>query len=74
MARRDSSAGPFAAPVLLTGAGYLAYEGNPAISLDGLSLYFGSDREGGAGELDIWRTSRATRTATWSVPENQSPR
>jgi WD40 repeat protein len=72
VARRDGAADPFAAPVVLAGLDTLAYEGNPAISLDGLSLYFGSDREGGAGELDIWRTSRATRTAPWSVPENQA--
>ena len=71
VARRDGAGDPFAAPVLVAGLDTLAYEGNPAISLDGLSLYFGSDREGGAGDIDIWRTSRAARTAPWSVAENQ---
>jgi len=70
VARRDSVADPFGAPVLVAGLDTISYEGNPAISLDGLSLYFGSDRDSGAGDIDIWGTSRATRTEPWSVPEN----
>ena len=70
VARRDSAADMFAAPVPVAGLDTIAYEGNPAISLDGLSLHFGSDRDDGAGELDIWRTSRAGRMEPWSVPEN----
>ena len=70
VARRDSAADPFGAPVLVAGLDTISYEGNPAISLDGLSLYFGSDRDSGAGDIDIWGTSRATRTEPWSVPEN----
>ena len=70
VARRDSAADPFAAPVLVAGLDTLAFEANAAISLDGLTLYFASDREGGAGELDIWRMNRASRTSPWSVAEN----
>jgi hypothetical protein len=38
VARRDSAADPFAAPALLAGLDTVAYEGNAAVSLDGLSL------------------------------------
>jgi len=33
----------------------------PGISKDGLSLYFGSDRAGGAGGLDLWVAQRPTQ-------------
>lgn len=43
-------------------------EASPAISLDGLELFYGSDNAGGMGELDIWSVRRATREAAWSEP------
>lgn len=45
-------------------------EQGPAISKDGLSLYFGSDRPGGFGGLDIWVSQRATREEPWGPPVN----
>lgn len=42
----------------------------PAISKDGLSLYFGSDRLGGAGSFDIWVSQRASVDAPWGPPVN----
>jgi hypothetical protein len=45
----------------------------PAISPDGLALYFTSDRPGGVGARDIWVTRRAHRTAPWRAPRNLGP-
>jgi hypothetical protein len=50
----------------------------PAISPNGLSLYFGSARPGGIpgglfNEQDIWVTRRASLDAPWGVPRNLGP-
>lgn len=42
--------------------------GHPALSKDGRTLYFASDRPGGQGGMDIWRC-RDLGTG-WSEPEN----
>jgi Tol biopolymer transport system component len=42
----------------------------PAISKDGLSLYFSSDRPGGFGSTDIWVSQRATKDDAWGPPMN----
>lgn len=42
----------------------------PAISEDGLSLYFTSTRPGGSGGQDIWVAKRPHRAAAWAVPVN----
>jgi Tol biopolymer transport system component len=41
-----------------------------SISVDGLSLFFSSDRPGGTGSLDLWVTTRATKYQPWGEPEN----
>ncbi len=43
---------------------------HPAISQDGLTLYFVSDMPGGLGENDIWRVSRDSEGADWGAPVN----
>jgi Tol biopolymer transport system component len=47
-----------------------AGEEDPEISVDGLKLYFNSNRAGGYGSGDIWVTSRVTIEDDWSAPEN----
>ena len=42
----------------------------PAISKDGLSLYFSSGRPGGFGGSDIWVSQRASLEAPWDPPSN----
>jgi len=44
-----------------------------AISKDGLSLYFSSDRPGGMGGLDIYVTQRASADDPWGPPVNLGP-
>ncbi len=41
---------------------------HPAISPDGEILYFVSDREGGYGGMDIWKTTNVD--GSWGKPEN----
>src|SRR5438552_3317436 len=43
---------------------------HPAISKDGLSLYFASSRAGGCGGSDIWVTQRASVDSPWEEPFN----
>jgi Tol biopolymer transport system component len=47
-----------------------ALEGCPAISRDGLSLFFASNRNGGAGGLDIYVTHRESLIDPWGAPAN----
>jgi Tol biopolymer transport system component len=42
----------------------------PALSPDGLSLYFGSDRPGGNGGLDLWVASRDCVECPWEAAVN----
>jgi hypothetical protein len=70
-ARRASPADPFGAVALVSEASSpSSFETSSAISGDGLTLWFGSDRVGGLGGLDIWVTRRSNRDAAWSVPED----
>src|SRR2546422_2426791 len=48
-------------------------ENGPAISKDGLSLYFGSFRAGGFGGSDIWVSHRASVDDSWGSPVNLGP-
>ena len=42
--------------------------GDPCLSPDGAYLYFSSDRDGGQGGTDIWRSKR--NGSNWDAPEN----
>src|SRR2546430_12232556 len=48
-------------------------ENGPAISRDGLSLYFGSFREGGFGGSDIWGSHRPSVDDSRGAPPNLRP-
>jgi Tol biopolymer transport system component len=50
-----------------------ALENNPALSPDGLSLYFVSDRPGGFGSTDIWVARRGCDDCPWTAPVNLGP-
>jgi hypothetical protein len=70
LAHRAAPTGPFDPPARVAEVSTELYETSPAISLDGLSLYFGSDRPGGAGAVDIWSATRPGRASSWSGIEN----
>jgi outer membrane protein OmpA-like peptidoglycan-associated protein len=44
-------------------------EKQPSLSPDGKTLYFSSDRPGGKGAMDIWKTNR-DENGIWSKPQN----
>jgi hypothetical protein len=45
----------------------------PALSRDGRSLYFTSNRSGGFGGEDIWVSRRTSRNGEWGTPVNLGP-
>jgi hypothetical protein len=60
----------FDPPTPITELNQPSFETSAAISADGLTLWFGSDRTGSVGLTDIWVSGRATRTSAWSAPSN----
>ena len=60
-------------PVNLASLNSPATDGCPAISRDGLSLYFASSRAGGAGGLDLYVTHRESLEDDWGTSENLGP-
>ena len=49
-----------------------AWEAQPSVSSDGRTLYFVSNRPGGVGKMDIWRTT-LNEEGKWGEPENLGP-
>lgn len=48
-----------------------AWEGQPTFSIDGRTLYFVSNRKGGFGGMDIWKTTYDN--GQWTEPVNLGP-
>src|SRR5207253_3072207 len=48
-------------------------DSEPALSPDGLSLYFSSSRPGGFGPNNIWVSQRASLNDPWGRPQNLGP-
>jgi len=69
-ARRRDPADPFDPPEPVTELNTSEFESSPAVSHDGLTLWFGSERDGGLGDVDIWVSTRPDRDSTWSEPEH----
>jgi outer membrane protein OmpA-like peptidoglycan-associated protein len=49
-----------------------AWDSQPSISADGNTLYFASNRPGGYGGVDIWKTEKMP-DGSWSPPINLGP-
>jgi len=64
--RAEPDADGFYATMLLEGLNTAANEREPALTHDQRSLYFASDREGGAGHYDLYRSVHAEDR--WSAP------
>jgi Tol biopolymer transport system component len=66
--------GPWSAPVKVgPPVNTNALEQGPAISKDGLSLYFHSQRPDGFGGSDIYVSQRPSLDAPWGLPQNLGP-
>jgi hypothetical protein len=70
---------PWSAPQNLEGVvNSVSNDQHPALSPDGLSLYFASDRPGSVrgslpGTLDLWMSQRLTKDSAWGSPVNLGP-
>jgi Tol biopolymer transport system component len=62
----------FETPTLVPNVNTGSVEFFPVLSGDGLSLYFASNRGGGAGSYDTWVSTRATTTSEFTAPTNLS--
>jgi len=69
-ATRATATASFGTPAPVTAVNGDSFETSSAISTDGLTLWFGSDRAGGVGANDIWVSQRATRASAWLPPVN----
>lgn len=69
-ATRPSLSEPFGAPVNVATVNSSESDENPAISPDGLTLYFSSERTDGLGNEDIWYAVRPTLTSPFGEPQN----
>lgn len=66
--------GPWSRPVNLGPiVNSTVHDQTPAISRDGLSLYFASDRAGGSGGFDLWVSQRLATDLPWEAPVNLGP-
>ena len=71
-AAKETPAGEWSDPVMLV-LGDTAYNYlYPAVSSDGLTLYFTSDMPGGFGEYDIWKATRKSTADDFGRPVNLS--
>jgi len=74
MCQRASPTEPFGQPVNLgPTVNSSAREYGPALSADGLRLYFASDRPGGQGDFDLWMASRTSVDGPFGQPVNLGP-
>ncbi len=67
----DNIAGEWTEPKKVEGINDPIYwDSQPSLASDGKTLYFCSDRKGGHGGTDIYKTVKNFTTGIWSVPEN----
>lgn len=67
-ATRSSPSEAFGAAAEAQPVNAAGFETSAALDLEGLSLWVGSDRPGGKGGLDIWRSDRVDRDSPWQAP------
>ncbi|HYP06775.1 MAG TPA: hypothetical protein VER03_11140 [Bryobacteraceae bacterium] len=76
VARRSSASSAFGSPTNLGAVINTAgAERSPALSADGLTLYFATNRPGGSGGFDLWAAHRTDpqNDLGWQTPVNLGP-
>jgi hypothetical protein len=68
VATRATTSAPFGTPTLLPFSVVGSSEETPRFSVNDKTLYFASDRAGGAGSLDIYKVTRQNATQPWGTP------
>jgi len=51
-----------------------SWDSQPSVSADGNTIYFASDRPGGYGKVDLWKTDRDPVSKAWGKPVNLGPK
>jgi hypothetical protein len=69
LSTRDSSALPWSAPEPAAELNTTVRETGIALAPEALAIWWSSDREGGAGGLDVYTATRASRGSGWSAPQ-----
>lgn len=69
-ASRAATSAGFDAAAVLTEINSDGWDSAPSLSNDRLTIYFMSDRSGGAGDSDIWYATRPSTTDPFGAPEN----
>jgi hypothetical protein len=62
--------GSFGAPQPIAILDSTLNDADPTLTDDQLEMYFSSNRLGGLGQTDIYRTQRTTVTASWGTPDH----
>ncbi len=62
--------GNWGEPVRLSISETNAWDSNPFVSQDGKTLYFSSNRDGGQGGDDLWKSVWDEENSEWGEPEN----
>src|SRR4029077_15436433 len=70
MAPRATRTAAFSPPQPLSAINSSSRDGSPELSVEGLSLYFESDRAGGAGSTDLWFATRDAPGAAFAGAVN----
>jgi hypothetical protein len=70
VSKRSTPNDPWGAPAPVPELNSASLETSSAVSTDGLTIYFGSDRTGGKGKIDVWAATRLDRNSAWSPPVN----
>ncbi|MBB3700515.1 PD40 domain-containing protein [Flammeovirga yaeyamensis] len=65
--------GEWSLPTLLPISNPQSWDACPALSANGKTLYFASNRKGGYGGIDIYRSKRNVN-GTWGKPRNMGPK
>jgi Tol biopolymer transport system component len=65
--------GTFSSPTPAAGLNTASNEEFPALTKDGLEIFFASDRPGTLGGLDLWHATRLSTSDPWSTPTNLGP-
>jgi hypothetical protein len=67
--RRTDKSLPWDPPTRVDELSSTGEDHNPAVSLDGLSIWFSSNRGDAGTGLDIWVSTRPTRQDPWNAPQ-----
>lgn len=72
-ATRSALDAPFGDAERLDGPVNTPFAGFPALSSDGLTLYFASERSGGQGDLDLWQATKGQAAEPYGDVQNLGP-